>query len=369
MPRYRRIVHVIGARPNYMKVAPIYRAIERHEAAASVEQILVHTGQHYSPEMSTQFFDELNMPRPDINLEVGSGSHAVQTARIMEAFEPVLLEHQPDLVLVVGDVNSTIACALDAKKLHIDVAHVEAGLRSFDMRMPEEINRVMTDRISDLLFTTEASGNQNLAAEGIPEANVHFVGNCMIDSLVNHLPKAEGRPTLEQQGVVAGDYILVTLHRPSNVDDPDTLKALMGTLTEAASRKPILIPLHPRTRGNLERFGWLEEFLAIPNLNVCEPLGYLDFLRCQTGAAAILTDSGGIQEESTYLGVPCITMRENTERPATISQGTNRLIGNDREQVLAALDEALLSRSSKHPVPPLWDGKAAERIAEILLAD
>lgn len=364
MARYSRIIHVVGARPNYMKIAPVYRAMEQY---SDIEQVLVHTGQHYSPEMSTHFFDELGMPRPDVNLNVGSGSHAVQTARIMEAFEPVLEERKPDLVIVVGDVNSTIACALDAKKLHIPVAHVEAGLRSFDMRMPEEVNRVLTDRISDYLFTTEASGNDNLEKEGVPAHQVHFVGNVMIDSLVNHLPKAKARTTLADLGVEEGKYLLVTIHRPSNVDDEATLRSLTSTLQEAAKRLPILIPLHPRTRGNLGRFGWLDDFLATPGVTVCEPLGYLDFLKCQTGAAAILTDSGGIQEESTYLGVPCITMRENTERPATITQGTNRLIGNDREQILAALDDALAQERGSHPVPPLWDGSAAERIAKILL--
>ena len=366
MPRFSRIIHVVGARPNYMKIAPVYRALE---AYPGIEQVLVHTGQHYSPEMSTHFFDELGMPRPDENLDVGSGTHAVQTARIMEAFEPVLLERQPDLVIVVGDVNSTVACALDAKKLHIPVAHVEAGLRSFDMRMPEEVNRVLTDRISDFLFTTEASGNENLAREGVPGELVHFVGNVMIDSLVSHLPKAKARTVLDDQGLSDGGYVLVTIHRPSNVDDPETLRSLIDTLALVARDKPLLIPLHPRTRGNLERFGWLDELLAMPAVAVCEPLGYLDFLRCQVGAAAILTDSGGIQEESTYLGVPCITMRENTERPATITHGTNQLIGNGQAQILAALETALGERAADHPVPPLWDGRAAERIAEILAGD
>lgn len=356
---------MVGARPNYMKIAPLYRAMEEYSA---LEQILVHTGQHYSPEMSTHFFDELGMPRPDVNLDVGPGSHAVQTARIMEAFEPVLLDRKPDLVVVVGDVNSTIACALDAKKLDIPIAHVEAGLRSFDMRMPEEVNRVLTDRISDYLFTTEASGNENLAKEGVPDSMVHFVGNVMIDSLVTHLPKAMARPTLETLGVSDGEYLLVTIHRPSNVDDQATLRSLIDTLREAAERKPVLIPLHPRTRSNLEKFGWLEDVMSAPGIRICDPLGYLDFLRCQRGAAAILTDSGGIQEESTYLGIPCVTMRDNTERPATITHGTNRLIGNDRSQILAALDTALGTRSGAHPVPPLWDGKAAERIASVLLS-
>ncbi|MFK7913933.1 MAG: non-hydrolyzing UDP-N-acetylglucosamine 2-epimerase [Pseudomonadales bacterium] len=365
MAQFKKIIHVVGARPNYMKIAPVYRALE---AAGGVEQILVHTGQHYSPEMSTHFFDELGMPRPDVNLNVGSGSHAEQTGRIMQAFEPVLLEHKPDLVIVVGDVNSTIACALDAKKLDIAVAHVESGLRSFDMRMPEEVNRVLTDRISDFLFTTEASGNKNLAAEGYDDGLVHFVGNVMIDSLVTHLEKARQRDVLQRLGHTDGGYVLVTIHRPSNVDEEPVLAQLVETLILASERRPLLVPLHPRTRNNLERFGLFERLAGVAAVTICEPLGYLDFLRCQAGAAAILTDSGGIQEESTYLGVPCITMRENTERPATITDGTNRLIGTDQGEILEALDAALARNRGDHPVPPLWDGKAAERIAAILLA-
>lgn len=364
MTHFTNIVHVVGARPNYMKIAPIYRALE---ADGRPHQTLVHTGQHYSPEMSTHFFDELGMPRPDVNLNVGSGSHAEQTGRIMQAFEPVLLERQPDLVIVVGDVNSTIACALDAKKLDIAVAHVEAGLRSFDMRMPEEVNRVLTDRISDFLFTTEESGNQNLAAEGFPAERVHFVGNVMIDSLVAHLEKARSRDVLQRLGQQDQGYVLVTIHRPSNVDAEPVLRGLVATLIEASSRRHLLLPLHPRTRNNLERFDLYRQLADTAAITICEPLGYLDFLRCQAGAAAILTDSGGIQEESTYLGVPCITMRENTERPATITQGTNRLIGINHDEVLAALDEALAKTRGDHPVPPLWDGQAAVRIARILL--
>ena len=357
------IIHVIGARPNYMKVAPIYRALEGYP---SIKQTLLHTGQHYTPEMSAHFFDDLGMPRPDINLEVGSGSHAEQTARIMQAFEPVLEEQKPDMVLVVGDVNSTIACALTAKKLHIKVLHVEAGLRSFDMKMPEEINRVLTDRISDYLFTTEASGNANLKAEGVADEQVFFVGNCMIDSLVEHMEKAKQSDVLTRLGQKEGEYLLVTIHRPSNVDSEADLARTVETLMQAAERAPVLAPLHPRSTGRLEATGLGAKLEVNPRITTTGPLGYLDFLRCQMGARAILTDSGGIQEESTYLGVPCLTMRENTERPVTISDGSNQLIGVETGAIINALDALLKEPARSERKPPLWDGKASERIAEIL---
>ena len=357
------IIHVIGARPNYMKVAPIYRALEGNR---SIRQTLVHTGQHYTPEMSEHFFNDLGMPEPDINLEVGSGTHAEQTARIMQAFEPVLLAERPDLVLVVGDVNSTIACALTAKKLHIKVAHVEAGLRSFDMLMPEEINRVLTDRISDYLFTTEESGNTNLKAEGVADDAVFFVGNCMIDSLVEHLEKAKQSDILTTLGQTDGEYLLVTIHRPSNVDSEADLARTVDTLMQASERAHVLAPLHPRSTGRLEATGLGAKLENNPNITTTGPLGYLDFLRCQMGARAILTDSGGIQEESTYLGVPCLTMRENTERPATISDGSNQLIGIATDDIIKALD-ALLERPARSDrKPPLWDGQAAKRIADVI---
>ena len=357
------IIHVIGARPNYMKVAPIYRALQDRNG---VKQTLLHTGQHYTPEMSAHFFNDLGMPRPDINLEVGSGSHADQTARIMQAFEPVLIELKPDLVLVVGDVNSTIACALTAKKLHIKVVHVEAGLRSFDMLMPEEINRVLTDRISDYLFTTEASGNENLQAEGVKDEKVFFVGNVMIDSLVEHMEKAKQSDILTSLGQTDGEYLLVTIHRPSNVDSETDLARTVDTLMQASERAPVLAPLHPRSTGRLESTGLGAKLAANPRIKTTGPLGYLDFLRCQMGARAILTDSGGIQEESTYLGVPCLTMRENTERPVTITHGSNQLIGIETDAIINALDGVLAQPARSERKPPLWDGKAAGRIAEIL---
>jgi len=345
-----KILHVIGARPNYMKVAPIYAELA---ARSGVQQLLVHTGQHYSPEMSTLFFDDLGMPQPDVNLGVGSGSHAVQTARVIEAFEPVLLEFNPDVVLVVGDVNST----------------VESGLRSFDMEMPEEINRILTDRISDILFTTEDSGSQNLLKEGTDESRIQFVGNTMIDSLVAHRDKASGLNTVNKHGHEDGTYLLGTIHRPSNVDEQSSLTEIVDTLVQAAQRLPLLLPLHPRTQGNLEKFGMLEAIQTNSNITITGPLGYLDFLRCQMGARVVLTDSGGIQEETSFLGVPCLTMRENTERPVTLSHGTNRLVGTNGKDIIAALDSVLESPAPSAPQIPLWDGRAAERISDVLLAN
>ena len=358
-----KIIHVIGARPNYMKVAPIYAALAEKPG---VTQLLVHTGQHYSPEMSALFFDALQMPQPDINLEVGSGSHAVQTAKVMEAFEPVVEEFQPDVVLVVGDVNSTIACAIVAKKLHVDVVHVEAGLRSLDMKMPEEVNRVLTDRISDWLFTTEPSGTENLLAEGVPADKIKHVGNTMIDSLVRQKERAAELNVLEEYGQVHGEYLLGTIHRPSNVDEEESLTEVVQTLLEAAERLPLLLPLHPRTQGNMEKCGVSDLIVGHPRVTVTGPLGYLEFLRCQLGARVILTDSGGIQEEASYLGVPCLTMRENTERPITLDMGTNRLVGTSKSDIIRNLDEVMALKDQEAPKIPLWDGLAGVRIADEL---
>lgn len=365
-----KIVHVVGARPNFMKVAPVIEALtaEADAQGRTLKQILVHTGQHYSPEMSTLFFDELGLPVPDINLEIGSGSHGQQTGRIMEAFEQVLFDEKPDAVLVVGDVNSTIACALDAKKLGIEVIHVEAGLRSGDLGMPEEINRILTDSISDKLFITEPSAEHNLAKEGVPAERVHFVGNVMIDSLLKHRDAALARNTLEQFPVSAGEYLLVTLHRPSNVDDEKTLGQLVDAILEASKALPVLMPLHPRTAANLERFG-LKDKLASDRITITEPQGYLDFMHLTANARAVLTDSGGIQEETTILGVPCITARENTERPVTISCGTNQLVDSNWSAIGPALKGVLARDRAGNGarVPDMWDGSAARRIAKILL--
>lgn len=359
------VLCVVGARPNYMKMAPIIRAFANHYPP--IPTLLVHTGQHYDPEMNDRLFAALDLPRPDVNLGVGSASHAVQTAEVMKRFEPVIDERGARAVLVVGDVNSTIACALVAAKRRIPVVHVEAGLRSFDRAMPEEINRVLTDQISDLLYTTERAAHANLAREGIEGPRAEFVGNVMIDSLFANLPKAVSPATLllgagHDPARISDGYGVVTLHRPSNVDHPEALAPLLEALREASRRLPLVFALHPRTRGNVERFG-LAALLDHPGFIILPPQGYLEMLGLMRGATVVLTDSGGIQEETTALGVPCLTLRENTERPITISEGTNTLVGSNRELLLRNLDEIFSSGGKRGRAPEFWDGHAAERIA------
>lgn len=360
-----KIVNVVGARPNFMKVAPIMDAFRR---APSIQPLLVHTGQHYDERMSDLFFRDLGIPEPDINLEVGSGGHAKQTAEIMTRFEPVMLEHRPDAVLVVGDVNSTIACGIVAVKLGIKLIHVEAGLRSGDRSMPEEINRVLTDSISDLLFCTERSGMENLAREGVSPQKCYLVGNCMVDTLLRNLERARESDILERLGLAERGYVVVTLHRPSNVDDPGALARLLDVFEEVQRDFKIVFPVHPRTRQRLADDTLRARVEAMPNLVLLEPAGYLDFVRLCDAARLVLTDSGGIQEETTIMGVPCITLRENTERPVTCELGTNQLAGNDPKRVLAAYRRVLDGKAGKGSIPPLWDGRAAERIVEILEA-
>lgn len=359
----KKIINVCGARPNFMKIAPLMRAYQTYP---DIQPLLVHTGQHYDENMSNLFFKQLNIPEPDINLEVGSGSHAVQTAEIMKRFEPVVLEHKPDCVVVVGDVNSTIACGLVAKKLGVQLAHVEAGLRSFDREMPEELNRLLTDAISDLLFVTEQSGLDNLKHEGIPDEKVHFVGNVMIDTLRANLEHAEKSAVLHDLGLKAGAYNVVTLHRPSNVDDAETFAGIADAIDVAQRDLPTVFPMHPRTLHNLPKLGLSERFKAMKNLRIIQPLGYLDFLKLTANAAVVMTDSGGIQEETTILGVWCLTVRENTERPVTIESGTNTLVGTNPEKIIAAYRQRRAEGRPDCPAPEKWDGKAAERIAEVL---
>ncbi len=361
------VMCIVGARPNFMKMAPILRAFAAHEPP--IPALLVHTGQHYDASMSDQLFADLRLPRPDINLEVGSATHAVQTAEVMKRIEPAIDEHKPCCVLVVGDVNSTLACALVAVKKDVPVVHVEAGLRSGDRRMPEEINRVLTDQISDRLYTTERSALANLRREGVDEARVCFAGNVMIDSLQAARPQARSAAdTLRAHGhdtaLLQGEngYGVVTLHRPSNVDDADTLRALLRTLREVAQRLPLVFALHPRTRANVERFG-LGALIDADRMLLLPPQGYLEMLGLMGGAAVVLTDSGGLQEETTALGVPCLTMRENTERPITVEQGTNTLVGRDHAAILAGVADILAGRGKRGRVPENWDGRAAERIA------
>ncbi len=355
---------VCGARPNFMKVAALVRAFDD---ADGISNHVVHTGQHYDPLMSALFFDELGLPEPDINLGVGSGSHAVQTAEIMQRFEPVLLDLKPDWVVVVGDVNSTIACALTAAKLGVRVAHVEAGLRSFDRSMPEEINRVLTDSISDLLFVSERSGLVNLRREGVPSEKTAFVGNVMIDTLLTHQAKAERASIVEDLDLVPGNYGVITLHRPSNVDDPQTFSAIVAALAHIAHEIPLIFPMHPRTRASLARAGLAQKLEAITDLRVIEPLGYLDFLKLMTDAGLAITDSGGIQEETTILGVPCMTVRPNTERPATILEGTNRLVDPTTVGIVNAYHRLTEDPPQPGQPPEKWDGKAGQRIARCLL--
>jgi UDP-N-acetylglucosamine 2-epimerase (non-hydrolysing) len=348
-----------------MKIAPIVAALGRRPAL--FESVLVHTGQHYDEKLSQVFFDDLGIPRPDVNLNVGSGSHAQQTAAVMTAFEQVLLEQTIDLVLVVGDVNSTIACALVASKLGIPVAHVEAGLRSYDRGMPEEINRVLTDQISDLLFTTEASALDNLRREGVAEDKVHFVGNVMIDTLLAHRERARATAVHATLGLEPGGYGLMTLHRPSNVDDTAAFDRLMRGIDDVAADVPIVFPVHPRTRPAVARSETASAMVANGRLRLVDPLGYLEFVGLMERARVVLTDSGGVQEETTILQVPCLTLRENTERPVTISHGTNQLVGTDSEKIREAW-RRVKAATAPAGAPPLWDGRAAERITDVLAA-
>ena len=353
-----KVLHVVGARPNFMKVAPVLNALRAHR---HVVQILVHTGQHYDVNMSDVFFEQLGIPAPDVNLAVGSGSHARQTAEIMMRLEPVVLDGKPDIVLVYGDVNSTVAAALVCAKLGVRVGHVEAGLRSFDRTMPEEINRLVTDRLADVLFTPSEDGDINLQREGIPAEKVFRVGNVMIDSLVKLLPVAQRQIRNE----LPERYALVTLHRPANVDDSAALKSILQSLLDVSRDLVVVFPTHPRTRQRIAEFG-LELKLKTDQLRLLDPLPYVDFLGLQSRARVVITDSGGIQEETTYLGVPCLTLRENTERPITVSLGTNVLVGRDPEKLRAELAVVLAGKQKKGTIPPLWDGHAGERIAHVL---
>jgi UDP-N-acetylglucosamine 2-epimerase (non-hydrolysing) len=367
--RHLRIINVVGARPNFMKMAPIIEAMNRHPER--IQHLLVHTGQHYDEKMSQAFFNDLGMPKPDIDLEVGSGSHAEQTARIMVEFEKVCLREKPDLVIVVGDVNSTMACTITARKLGIRVAHVEAGLRSRDMAMPEEINRLCTDVLCDYLFTTDRFANENLRKEGVPEEKIFFVGNVMIDTLLKHKEMAGHLDLMDRWGLEPGKYATLTLHRPSNVDERETLEGIFDALTEIATHLPIVFPIHPRTRKMVEQFGLsscLNNGNRVQGIWTTEPLGYLEFLHLNMSARMVLTDSGGLQEETTVLGVPCITLRENTERPITCEEGTNVIVGNRKENILAAARKVLQGDIARGRVPEKWDGQAAERIVQILLS-
>jgi UDP-N-acetylglucosamine 2-epimerase (non-hydrolysing) len=354
-----KIINIVGARPNLPKIAPLMREMQRHP---EIEPILVHTGQHYDASLSDIFFRQMGIPTPHVNLEVGSGSHAVQTAEVLKRIEPVLIEHQPDLVLVVGDVNSTIAVSLAAVKLGIPVAHVEAGLRSFDRSMPEEINRILTDALADFLFVTEEDAIQHLLKEGRPRDSIYLVGNVMIDSLRHFLPIAQKSPIGDDLGLKNGAdwhrFGVLTLHRPSNVDSTEKLAELLGAIDSIAAQIPVIFPVHPRTQAGIKTH---------PQLRLIAPVGYLDFLCLLSKATLVLTDSGGIQEETTALGVPCLTLRENTERPITISEGTNLLIGTDPSKIRAAAQQILSGKGKPGRIPPFWDGHAAERIVEVLL--
>jgi UDP-N-acetylglucosamine 2-epimerase (non-hydrolysing) len=379
-----KVLNVVGARPNFMKIAPIIREMER---VPEMEWLLVHTGQHYDLEMSDAFFHELAIPKPHINLEVGSGTHARQTGQIMMAFEAVCVREKPDLVLVVGDVNSTIACALVASKLHVPVAHVEAGLRSFDRRMPEEINRIVTDVLSTYLFTTCEEANENLRREGIEAEKIFLVGDVMIDTLFAHLETIRNMDTWCRMGLHEREYAVLTLHRPSNVDDREVLREIIHALEEVSQHLPIVFPIHPRTRKAVHRFGYegLFRFMSVnpsgpadlqrkqtvdgPGIWCCDPLGYLAFQNLVVHSKFVMTDSGGIQEETTVLNIPCLTLRETTERPVTITQGTNLLLGHDAGRIVEEANKILRGKGKTGHSPSLWDGKASERIVRILVRE
>jgi UDP-N-acetylglucosamine 2-epimerase (non-hydrolysing) len=358
-----KILNIVGARPNFMKIAPIHREMNKH---ASLNPLLVHTGQHYDEKMSRLFFHDLGLPEPDVYLGVGSGTHTEQTAKIMLAFEKVLIKEKPDLIIVVGDVNSTAACSLVAAKMGIKIAHVEAGLRSFDRTMPEELNRMVTDTLADLLFVTEKSGLENLKNEGISDNKVFFTGNVMIDSLIYFLDKAKTSKILSDLKINNNSYMLVTLHRPSNVDVKENLEKIFHVFSEIGDDTTIVFPMHPRTRKMMDTFGLSDIASRIKGLIITDPIGYLDFMQLMQNAQMVLTDSGGIQEETTYLKIPCITIRENTERPVTIEVGTNILTGPNPEKILSEVQKITAGETKKGAIPELWDGKAAERIVNII---
>jgi UDP-N-acetylglucosamine 2-epimerase (non-hydrolysing) len=366
----RHIICVVGARPNFMKMAPILRSLSIELPHISV--LLVHTGQHYDADMSDKLFNDLKLPRPDINLEVGSSSHAIQTAEVMRRFEPILDSYNPYCVIVVGDVNSTLACTLVAVKKNIPVAHIEAGLRSFDKKMPEEINRILTDQIADRLYTTERSAENNLNREGISSERVCFVGNVMIDSLLHSKNDAPDVIDILKYSNVdpkkfyfSKKFAALTLHRPSNVDDPEKFKHILNILVKISKKLPLIFAVHPRTKLNIEKFN-LDSLVASGNILVLPPQGYLEMLSLLSNATLILTDSGGIQEESTALGVPCLTLRENTERPITVEQGTNTIVGSNEEHILSCVDSILAGTDKLGRIPEFWDGRAAERITKDL---
>lgn len=357
-----KISLIAGARPNFMKIAPLVRAFTEH----GLETRIIHTGQHYDRQMSQTFFDELNIPEPDVNLGVGSGSHVWQLAEVMRKLEEDFVACEPNMVVVVGDVNSTVAGAVTANKLGIPVAHVEAGLRSFDRGMPEEINRLITDAIADWLFTSEPAAAENLRAEGVAEERIHFVGNVMIDTLLTHLPRARELRQCQQYNLEAGKYGVLTLHRPSNVDDRERLTGILTAVSEINAQLPIVAPVHPRTRSRMKEFG-LDQQPEVASFLRVEPLGYHAMLSLIDSAAVVLTDSGGLQEETTVVGVPCLTLRENTERPITISEGTNVLVGCQQSDITAAFETAVATDNGEPPRPPLWDGQASQRIAQHVL--
>ena len=356
------VILVVGARPNFMKIAPIHAELTRR----GIDQILLHTGQHYDENMSKVFFDDLGMPQPDIYLGIGSGSHATQTAKVMVEFEKVCNEYKPSMVVVVGDVNSTVACSMVCAKEWIPCAHVEAGLRSFDREMPEEINRLITDAIADLLLTPSPDGDENLRKEGVAEERIKRVGNIMIDSLFNNLERSKSSTIHADLGIEKGNYGVLTLHRPSNVDEKDAFMRILVALEQIGERIPLVFPLHPRTRIRAEEFGLTERLESIPNIVLTGPAGYLDFVALMAESKLVLTDSGGLQEETTALGIPCLTLRENTERPITVTEGTNTIVGNATDVILDAANNILDNGGKAGRIPDLWDGHTAERIADII---
>jgi UDP-N-acetylglucosamine 2-epimerase (non-hydrolysing) len=359
----KKIHLIVGARPNFMKMAPLYKAFQKYPEEFGIK--LIHTGQHYDERMSKFFFNDLQMPKPDEYLEVGSGSHGVQTAKIMERYEAILLADRPDLVIVAGDVNSTAACAIDAVKLHIPVAHLEAGLRSHVKTMPEEINRIITDAISDFLLTPSPDADENLLSEGKPKEKIFFVGNIMIDSLVQYQEKARQSHMLQTLGISPQNYALVTLHRPSNVDDKEGLLTILNAFAEISQNIKIVFPIHPRSRKQIELFHLGDMVKQLPNLILTEPVGYYDFMKLQMEAKFILTDSGGIQEESTFFGIPCLTLRDSTERPITITEGTNQLVPLRTDEIVKEANKILCGELKKGKIPKYWDGKTAERIVDL----